>query len=208
MENNTGYIYKIALKESVKCVQSSVYIGSSSKLANVRLKQHLAQYKRYKEGKPTSSYSLFTLWDIIDPSNFEVTLLETVEYTDKKDLHTREGFYIEQYGENCVNKNVSGRDQKEYRKLFKKEYNQYQRELYHKMIVDDEWKKTFNDRCKSHNKKYRDAKRAERIAAGEVIKPRGRPRLPEIDDTIEVKEVVLEVASGGPSIILSKNIEI
>jgi len=196
-----GYIYKIALKDSVKCVQSSVYIGSSTKLPEIRLKQHLSQYKRYKECKPTSSYSLFTLWDLIDPSNYEISLLETVDFTNKKELHVKEGEYIKQYGERCVNKNVSGREQAEYRKLFKSEYNTYQRELYHKLVENEDWKHSFNERCKGHNKKYRDAKRAERIANGEVIKPRGRPRLPEIDDSIVLTEVVLEVVGGGPSIL-------
>lgn len=198
--SNTGYIYKIALK-SVDHVQSSVYIGSSSKPIETRFKQHLAQYKRYKECKPTSSYSLFTLWDIIDPSHYEISLLETLEYIDKKQLHIKEGEYIKQYGERCVNKNVSGREQAEYRKLFKSEYNTYQRELYHKLVENEDWKQSFNERCKGHNKKYRDAKRAERIAAGEIIKPRGRPRLPEIDDSLELTEVVLEVVGGGPSIL-------
>jgi hypothetical protein len=73
--------------------------------------------------------------------------------------------------------------QKVYREQNRQKYNDYQRRLYHKLKtegskvkpVGEEWKEERNVKAREANKKYREKKKAEKIARGEEIKPRGRP---------------------------------
>lgn len=60
-----------------------------------------------------------------------------------------------------------------YRAKHLDEYNEYQREHYAKMKEDEEWRKTFNDKCREANQRYRDNKRK---SLGDAVKGRGRPR--------------------------------
>lgn len=73
--------------------------------------------------------------------------------------------------------------QKRYRQTNRQKYNDYQRRLYHKLKNDgskvkpegEEWKTERNLKAKEANKRYREKKKAEKIAKGETIRPRGRP---------------------------------
>jgi hypothetical protein len=50
-------------------------------------------------------------------------------------------------------------------------YNEFQRNYYHNKKDDPEWFSRFKERCKEHNRKYREKKKQETPP-----KPRGRPR--------------------------------
>lgn len=70
-----------------------------------------------------------------------------------------------------------------YRAKHQEEYNEYQREHYAKNKEDDEWRKTFNDKCREANQRYRDNKRK---LLGENRKGRGRPRK---ETTINLEQI-------------------
>jgi hypothetical protein len=56
------------------------------------------------------------------------------------------------------------------------------------MKEDEEWRKTFNDKCREANQRYRDNKRK---SLGDAVKGRGRPR--KIETThLEQNEVLIE----------------
>jgi hypothetical protein len=58
-----------------------------------------------------------------------------------------------------------------YRSKNIEKYNEYQRNRYHQAKTDEEWKETFNKRCRDYNKKYREKKNL-----ANPPKPRGRPK--------------------------------
>lgn len=66
--------------------------------------------------------------------------------------------------------------QQRYRERYPEKYCESQRKLYEKKKDDPEWKAKFNERSKKNNAIYRQKKKEEKIASGETIKPRGRPR--------------------------------
>jgi hypothetical protein len=67
------------------------------------------------------------------------------------------------------------------------EYNERQRNYYHKIKENPEWKENYNIRCREANKKYRDKKLLE---SGVEKKPRGRPRKITIEAELELEEVI------------------
>lgn len=98
-----GIIYKLEC-----CITGEVYYGSTQYSLNKRMTEHKSNCKRWKEGK--TNYT--TSYQIIDRGNYSYSLIETVEYEEKKQLEARERFYIE--NNECINKCVIGRTVKEY----------------------------------------------------------------------------------------------
>ena len=98
-----GIIYKIVCNET-----NMVYYGSATKSMNKRISDHKSGYKRWKAGSCwyTSSYS------IIERGNYSYSLIETVECEDRKQLETRERYYIE--NNECINIH-HGRTKQDYR---------------------------------------------------------------------------------------------
>lgn len=68
------------------------------------------------------------------------------------------------------------RAQQKYREKYPEKYRELQRKVYNNLKQDEEWKKQYNEKAKETQKKYRDKKRDEKIANGEEVKGRGRPR--------------------------------
>lgn len=68
------------------------------------------------------------------------------------------------------------RAQQRYREKYPEKYRELQRKVYNNLKQDEEWKKQYNEKAKETQKKYRDKKRDEKIANGEEVKGRGRPR--------------------------------
>ena len=102
MEEVVGKIYKLTSKNTNK-----VYYGSttfvfclSMRLLNQRLLNHEQCYHSYKLGKRGYQSS----FDIIECGDYKIELVEDVVGTDKKDLLTRERYYIE--NNDCVNRLV------------------------------------------------------------------------------------------------------
>ena len=98
-EYQNAKIYKIVSKNTDKC-----YVGSTYTELKTRLSGHITNFKR--DGSTTSKH-------IIKFGEYEIVLIENHSCKNVKELETRERFYIESM--NCVNKNIPGRTDKQYR---------------------------------------------------------------------------------------------
>jgi hypothetical protein len=114
-----GIIYKITCNET-----GEVYYGSTTKSLNLRISQHKSACKRWKEGK----CHFTTSYNIIDRGNYSYSLIETVECEDKKQLEAVERRYIE--NNECINKCVVGRTNKEWYKVNKEHRSECHKEYY------------------------------------------------------------------------------
>ena len=86
-----------------------VYIGSTTQALSQRMTQHRRDYKCWVNGKDhyISSFDLFKLGDPF------ITLIEDYPCDRKEQLLARERFHIEK--NDCVNKQIPGRTDVEYR---------------------------------------------------------------------------------------------
>ena len=100
----SGIIYKIYDRID----NQLVYYGSTEKLLSERLDRHLYQYKYWKDGNLT----FVTSFLVIDANNYDIIIVETVEFEDIKELRDRERFYIE--NNICVNHCIPNRTKQEW----------------------------------------------------------------------------------------------
>jgi len=113
----------------IYCIRSNatdnIYIGSTCQQLFKRLYDHRKNYKSYldKKYRYTSSY------DIVKFDDSYIELIELYPCNSKIELLKREGEIIRQTN-NCVNKNIAGREGKQYYndnidklKQIKKQYN-------------------------------------------------------------------------------------
>jgi hypothetical protein len=114
METKKGYIYRLSCN-----VTGKIYYGSTSTSVNIRLGQHKYDAKRCKCCKSK---------EIICNGDFRVETLETVIYTDKKELYDRESYYIK--NNDCINKIIPNRTNKEYREQNKQQIKEYKKQYY------------------------------------------------------------------------------
>lgn len=97
----------------IYCLRSyqtdDVYIGSTCSPLSKRLCGHKSDYKNYinDKGHYRSSYK------IIEYDDYYIELIELFPCISKMELHKREGEIIRQT-DNCVNKQIAGRSDKEY----------------------------------------------------------------------------------------------
>jgi len=115
---NTGYIYQI-----YDNTNGNKYYGSTKQGLSKRLSKHRGDYKDFLNGKKVSNYTSFK---ILENEDFNISLVEKVEYNDKIELTARERFYIE--NNECVNKVIPSRTQKEYREANKDKIKQRHKE--------------------------------------------------------------------------------
>jgi hypothetical protein len=116
---NRGKIYKI-----VDNTNGNVYIGSTCEptLAR-RLTKHRGHYKEYlKGGNYTTSFK------ILENNNYSIVLLEEFPCETKDQLLARERYYID--NNDCVNKYIPTRTNKEYREQNKDKIKQKMKEYY------------------------------------------------------------------------------
>ena len=109
-----GYIYKVESKLLNRC-----YIGSTRYIEK-RLRQHKNAYNIYAFDKKGNYYSVF---DVINAPDVEIIEIEKLVYNNIKELKAREAFYIRTIP--CVNKNISGRNMKQYYQDKKENYKRY-----------------------------------------------------------------------------------
>ena len=96
-----GKIYKIV-------GDGKVYIGSTcEKLLSKRLGGHVADYKRFLNGKR----EYISSYEVLKNNNYYIELLESCSCNTKDELHVRERFWIEQL--DCINKRVPSRTYEE-----------------------------------------------------------------------------------------------
>jgi hypothetical protein len=158
-----GKIYKI-----VDLNEEMIYVGSTCQKLSQRMASHRMKYRRLDY---CSSYDIFDKYGV---ENCEILLIENYPCNSKEELHKKEGEYIRQL--NCVNKNISGRNQKQYQqdnkdkiKEYLKQYNQDNKDKIKQYREDNkdkikEYKKQYNeknneknkDKKKEYNKQYRE----------------------------------------------------
>ena len=99
-----GKIYKLVSFQTDK-----IYIGSTCEKLTVRKAKHKSDYKRFLDGKRCS----ITSFEILKYDDVDIILLEKCPCENKEELHRKERFYIENTN-NCVNKYIPTRTDKEY----------------------------------------------------------------------------------------------
>jgi aspartate carbamoyltransferase regulatory subunit len=102
-----GKIYKIECN-----ISGLVYIGSTIKTLDQRLKGHEYNYKRYTTQESTKFLSSFT---ILDEQNYNISLIINYPCESRKELLDMEGKFIRKLDKDCVNKNMPGRTSAQYR---------------------------------------------------------------------------------------------
>jgi hypothetical protein len=116
-----GRIYKITSENTDK-----IYIGSTTKKISERLCRHQYDYKGYINNKRR----YVTSYDILKCGNVKIELIEEFKYTEINELHKKERYFIELNRENCVNKNIPSRTQKEWIKIHYEEIKQKHNEKF------------------------------------------------------------------------------
>ena len=121
---NNSKIYKI--EPICDHDEGDIYIGSTTKqYLSQRLDTHRSNYKKWKNNK-YSKVQVFEIFDKYSVSNCQIVLIETVNAESKDELLAREKHYIKSV--KCVNKNIPGQTNKEYRENHKEESAKAQKE--------------------------------------------------------------------------------
>ena len=101
-----GKVYKIWSPSTDK-----IYIGSTTKkYLSQRMDKHRSSYKRYQVGNG----KYYTSYILLELNDYRIELLENSPCNDKNELTAREGYWIREYKDVCVNKKIEGRTKKEY----------------------------------------------------------------------------------------------
>lgn len=169
-----GKIYKLVNLDTDEC-----YIGSTCEptLAR-RLAKHVANYKRYQEGKHT----YMTSYKILESDNYDIQLIENYPCDSKDQLHSREGHWIKQT--DCVNKYVAGRNVKQWyqdnkevvsekRKQYRKSNGDKLREISkqyyneNKEMIKEKYKKLYQDNKEAICEKTNQYKKANKDKVSE-----------------------------------------
>ena len=124
---NDAKIYKL-----IDNTNGNIYIGSTYKTLDERLKQHIKDYKRFINGK----HHIVTSFSIIENNDYIIELIELFPCNTKKELCFREGYYI--INTECVNRCIAGRTKNEY---------------------DEEYRETNKEKISQRNKEYYEANR-------------------------------------------------
>ena len=112
-----GKIYRLVNSSTTDC-----YYGSTCDELRKRKYQHKTDYIRYLQNqkKYITSFKIFEP----DIDDVDIILVESFPCSNKEELHARERWYIE--NNDCVNKYIPTRTQKEYNRDVRPE--QYQRD--------------------------------------------------------------------------------
>ncbi|MDC3409660.1 hypothetical protein OAY23_01890 [bacterium] len=145
-------IYKIFCN-----ITGQTYYGSTVQPLYKRVNEHRSGFKRWKNGK----YAYAKSYDIIERGDYDYSLVEEFPCDRKEQLHSRERYWIE--NNECVNKVIPGRTQKEYREVNKERRKEYYEQ--NKEQIRDKQKEYYEankgkmlERCKE----YREANKERR----------------------------------------------
>ena len=105
---HNGKIYKIVDVGYNKC-----YIGSTTEKLSVRFCKHTHHYRTYDENNKKRYCRCFELFDEYGVNNCKIELVETCKCETKEELLKYEGEHIR--NNDCLNKIIAGRTDKEYR---------------------------------------------------------------------------------------------
>jgi hypothetical protein len=130
------------------------YIGSTTQNLRVRLGQHKRDFKRWKNDKKSKYYTSFKL---LEQDHFDIIEVAKAPCNSKQELARIEGEYIK--NTNCVNKNIAGRTDKEWRQdnreKLKKKAREYRQNNSQKIREKDRKYQQINkDKIKQQKKKY------------------------------------------------------
>jgi hypothetical protein len=139
-----------------------MYIGSTTKdYVSKRMVEHRNAYIEFKAGRVKNKTSVVELFDEFGIENCLIELIETCPCNSKDELRRREGEIIR--ASECVNKNVAGRTQKEWRDDTKYKRQEYARTYYetHKeqMQANETRKEQITAYYKIYNEKHKDFKK-------------------------------------------------
>ncbi len=113
-----GKIYKITDNAYTKC-----YYGSSISTLPQRWHKHKTSYKRYLNNEDKRYMTSFIIFEEFGIENCKIELVELFQCDSKIELEKKEGEYIK--NNECVNKIIAGRTQKEYREDNKEQLKEY-----------------------------------------------------------------------------------
>ena len=137
------------------------YIGSTTQLLCKRFGDHKINYKGYLNG----TYQFVTSFKILELGDSYIELLEEINCENKNQLQKREGEFIREHKNNCVNKRIEGRTKKEHHE-YHKQYNiqnkdkiaEYHKQLYlDNKIQIDEQHRYYYSISKDKKKEYTEA---------------------------------------------------
>ena len=124
-----GFIYRIKDNTATK----KDYYGSTSKTIQDRLARHKKDFKLYTNNKEKYKRLFMTSFHILELGDYDIEEVETVIYTDEKELKQRELYHI--LNNECINRNRPAQFVKENKKEYCRKY-----------YIDnkDKWKKIYN----------------------------------------------------------------
>jgi len=131
-----GKIYKLWSP-----LQNLVYYGSTSQLLCQRLGDHKNHYNKFKN----NNYHYITAFKILECEDYKMELIEEYPCNNKEQLRRKEGEYIR--NNECVNKCIAGRTEKEYYQDNKEKLIEHSKNyaLNHKEHKAEYYKKYYED---------------------------------------------------------------
>lgn len=139
---NNGKIYKI-----VDVGYNHCYYGSTVQPLSKRMMTHRSIYTLFKNGGITAKPSACDIFDIYGLENCKIELVELFPCNSKEELRKKEGEYIK--NNECINKHVAGRSQKDYKNDNREHINMKKREWQSKH------KERINEGRRIKNKQFR-----------------------------------------------------
>lgn len=132
-----------------------VYIGSTTQPLSKRMSDHRSKYKLYTNGK----HHYVTSFKIVEHGDAYIELVENVQCLCKEGLLKRDGEFM-RATENCVNKNIAGRNVKEWRKDNKERISgvrkQYREQHKEKIVLQKkQYYKNNKEKIAIRNRLYR-----------------------------------------------------
>jgi hypothetical protein len=143
-----GVIYRI-----YDNTNGNIYYGSTIQSLSNRMAAHRTKYKMWLKGIHHYGKS----FDILKNGDYDYNIVEEVECENKYELHNRERYYIE--NNECINKCIPTRTDKEYYKDNKVKIKVYRKEYCKKNINKilekaKEYRKDNKDKIKEYKKQY------------------------------------------------------
>ena len=149
----TSKIYKIESTQGPK-----IYIGSTTKqYLSQRIDCHRTGYRRWKAGK-VNKVMAYDLFDEYGIENCSIILIESFQCNSKDELRAREGHHIK--SNECINKYVAGRSQKQWIAdnidHYKEHHKQYYEENKEKITAyKKKWHEENKARLSEKHRKWR-----------------------------------------------------
>lgn len=137
-----------------------VYVGSTTQLLDIRLKNHRDNFIRYLNEK----FHYITSYEIVIHDDAYIELIEEVECVDENELRKIEGGHIQRL--DAINRCVAGRTYAEWREEHREELNEKAKKYYqeNKEELKEKGIKYYQkhaEEVKIYKKKYREEHKEE-----------------------------------------------